>query len=82
MQSGSQKQIDVVRLKADLAAASVEILSAHCAADRVRLNYSPQDVVSFADRKTLKRAITSADALYRFFAQIAKHLELQESLGK
>src|SRR6476619_6730678 len=46
MQSESQKQINVVRLKADIAAASVEILSAHCAVDRVRLNYSPKDVVS------------------------------------
>ena len=82
MQSGSQKQIDVLRLKADLAAASVEILSAHCAADRVRLNYSPQDVVSFADRKALKRAIGSAEALYRFFGQIARHLELQENPGE
>lgn len=82
MQSGSRKQIDVVRLKADIAAASVEILSAQCATDRVRLNYSPQDVVSFADRKALKRAITSAEALCRFFGQIARHLEVQESPGE
>ncbi len=82
MQSGSRKQIDIVRLKADIAAASVEILSAHCAADRVRLNYSPQDVVSFADPKALKRAITSAEALHRFFGHIARHLELQETSGE
>lgn len=75
MQSGSKKQLDVVRLKADFAAASVEILSAHCAADRVRLQYSPQDVASFADRKALQRAITSSQALYHFFAQVAHHLE-------
>lgn len=78
MQSGSKKQIDVVRLKADLTAASVEILSAHCAADRVRLQYSPQDVVSFGDHSALKRAIGSSHALYRFFAQIAAHLEQYE----
>ncbi len=82
MQSGSKKQVDVVRLKADLAAASVELLSAHCAADRVRLQYSPQDVVSFGDRKTLKRAITSSEALCRFFTQIARHLELEENAGQ
>ena len=81
MQSESQKQINVVRLKADIAAASVEILSAHCAVDRVRLNYSPKDVVSHSDRKTLKRSITSAEALCRFFTQIARHLELQENPG-
>jgi len=78
MQSGSKKQIDVVRLKADLAAASVELLSAHCAADRVRLQYSPQEVASFADQAALKRAIVSSEALYRFFAQIAVHLDRQD----
>ena len=79
MQSGSQKQVDIVRLKADLTAASVEILSAHCAADRVRLQYSPQDVVSFGDHNALKRAISSSHAVYRFFAQIGAHLDQHEN---
>ena len=48
--NGTKKQIDIARLKADLAAAAVEMLSAHCAADRVRLQYSPQDIVAFAER--------------------------------
>ena len=75
MQSGSKKQVDITRLQADVAAAGVEILSAHCAADRVRLHYSPQDVVAFGERKTLKKAISSAEALYRFFALIKIELE-------
>lgn len=74
MQSGS-KQVDVARLKADIADAGVEILSAHCAADRIRLRYSPEDIVAFAERNTLKKAITSSQALYRFFSQIELHLE-------
>ena len=64
MQFGSDKHVDVARLKADLAAAAVELLSAHCAADRLRLQYSPQDIVSFGERSALKRAISSAEALY------------------
>lgn len=75
MESGSKKQIDVPRLKADMAAASVELLSAHCAADRIRLQYSPRDVASFTDRNALKRAITSSEAIYRFFSEIAAHIE-------
>jgi hypothetical protein len=73
MQSGS-KPIDVARLKADLTAAGVEILSAHCAADRVRLRYSPEDIVAFGERNTLRRAITSSLALYQFFSQLETHL--------
>lgn len=75
MQSGSKKQIDVTRLKADVAAAGVEILSAHCAVDRIRLQYSPHDVVRSAERNTLKKAITSAQAMYRFFALIELELK-------
>ena len=78
MQSGSRKQVDVTRLNADLAAASVELLSAHCATDRVRLHYSPQDIVTFAERSTLKKAYASAEALYRFFYQIEAHLRHKE----
>jgi len=82
MQSGSKKQVDVVRLNADIAAASVELLSAHCAADRVRLQYSPKDVASFADPKALKRAITSSEAVYRFFAEVAAQMiEHRENMG-
>jgi hypothetical protein len=70
MQSGTERQINVDRLRADLAAAGVEMLSAHCAADRVRLQYSPQDIVAFGERRALERAIASAEAMHRFFSQI------------
>ena len=74
MAPGVKKQIDVARLKADLAAASVELLSAHCAADRVRLQYSPQDIIQFGERRTLDRAIASAEALHAFFSQLEAHI--------
>lgn len=67
MHLGSKKHIDIARLKADVSAACIELLSAHCAADRVRLQYSPQEVVAYGERRALQRAITSAEALHRFF---------------
>jgi hypothetical protein len=82
MQSGRSKQIDVARLKADVAAAGVEILSALCAADRVRLQYSPEDIVTFGERSTLKRAITSSQALYRFFHLIEIQLKHSEDSSR
>jgi hypothetical protein len=81
MVSGTKKQIDIARLKADLAAASVELLSAQCAADRVRLQYSPQDVVAFGERRALRRAITSAEALHSFFSQIEAQINRDESMN-
>ena len=78
MQSGSEKRIDIARLQADIAAAGIEVLSAHCAADRVRLQYSPQDIVKFGEHSTLKKAIASSEALYRFFAQIGAQMKHKE----
>ena len=78
MSQAVKKHIDVPRLMADLSAAKVELLSAQCAADRVRLQYSPQDIVAFGERQTLKRAIASAEALHRFFSEIQTQLEAQE----
>jgi hypothetical protein len=74
MMSGASKQVDKNRLTAELAAAAVELLSAQCAADRIRLQYSPQDIVKFAEAQMLKRAIASAEAVHRFFSQVAAHL--------
>jgi hypothetical protein len=73
-----KKQIDVTRLSADLTAAKVELLSAQCAADRIRLQYSPQDIAAFGEPQTLKRLIASADALYVFFSQIRAQIKQKE----
>jgi hypothetical protein len=82
MAPGAKKQVDIARLKADLAAASVELLSAHCAADRVRLQYSPQDIVAFGERRALERSIKSAEALHRFFSQIGAQINHEEGANQ
>lgn len=73
-----KRQIDVNRLRADLAAAGVELLSAQCAADRVRLQHSPQDIVAFGEPQALKRAIASVEALHSFFSQVATEMKHHE----
>jgi hypothetical protein len=65
----------IVRLTADLRNAQVELLSATCAADRLRLHYSAEDIVRFGERQILHKAISSANALCTYFASIAQELE-------
>ena len=72
-----KRQIDMNRLRADLAAASVEMLSAQCATDRVRLQYSLQDIAIFGDPQALKRAIASAESMHNFFSQVAGEMRRQ-----
>jgi hypothetical protein len=73
-----RKQAGIARLAADLRAAKVELLSAQCAADRLRLQYSVEDIVSFGERQSLEGAIASAGALCRFFSSIENHLRQAE----
>lgn len=78
MQSGGRSHIDIARLKADLAAARIELLSAHCAADRIRLHYSLEDIVHFGERSELRKAIASAGALCRFYSQLEARFQQQK----
>jgi len=74
----SSRQAGIARLISDLRAAKVELLSAQCAADRLRLQYSVADIVSYGERHALKGAIASAGALCRFFASIEKQMKQVE----
>jgi hypothetical protein len=72
------KQAGAGRLISDLRAAKVELLSAQCAADRLRLQYSVADIVSFGEPQTLQSAIASASALCRFFASIQDQMKHEQ----
>jgi hypothetical protein len=74
----SRMQMGIARLTSDLRAAKIELLSAECAADRLRLQYSVEDIVSFGERQALRGAIASAGALCRFFSSIEDQLKQAE----
>jgi hypothetical protein len=73
-----RKQAGIARLASDLRSAKIELLSAQCATDRLRLQYSVADIVSFGERQALKGAIASAGALCRFFSSIEDQLKEAE----
>jgi hypothetical protein len=79
--SGVKKQPDVPRLMAELIALKVELLSAQCAMDRLRLQYSPHDIVRSADRQALKRVIASAGALHDFCSQLQAQIKYHDNLN-
>jgi len=74
----SGKQAGIARLASDLRTAKIELLSAQCATDRLRLQYSVEDIVSFGKRHALKGAIASAGALCRFFSSLEDQLKQAE----
>lgn len=75
-----KKPTEVAKLIADLRSAKVELLSAQCAVDRLRLQYPISDIVAYGERQTLERALASVRALSRFFGEIESQLKPQENL--
>jgi hypothetical protein len=78
MSNDESKQVEVARLASDLRAAKIELLSAQCATDRLRLQYSIEDIISFGELHSLKGAIASAGALCRFFSSVEEELKRSE----
>jgi hypothetical protein len=72
------KQAGIARLISDLRAAKIELLSAQCATDRLRLQYSVADIVSFGERQALKNAIAAVGAMGRFYAAVESQLKQAE----
>ena len=77
MSSGNDlpEHLLVQQLNADLRSAQVDLLSAQCATDRLRLRFSPEDLARFAHRDTLRKAAGSATALHDFYSSIEKAIE-------
>ena len=74
----SSRQAAIARLIPDVRAVKIELLSAQCAADRLRTQYSVADIVSFGERRSLEAAIASAEALCRFFSSIEEQMKQAE----
>lgn len=68
----SPSHLLVVQLNADLRSAQLDLLSAQCATDRLRLRFSSEDLGRYADRDLLRKAADSATALHDFYSTIEK----------
>ena len=73
-------RVAIVQMNAELRHAQLELLSAQCAADRLRLRFPAEDIARHAQRDVLRRAVSSANALHEFYAYVAKHVDDPESL--
>jgi hypothetical protein len=71
----NEKRADETRLVSDLKSAWIELLSARCATDRLRLRYSPQQVARLADRSTLNKTIEAVGAMCSYFSEVQGHIE-------
>ena len=60
-------RVAILQMNAELRNAQLEMLSAQCATDRLRLRFSAEDIARHAHRDTLRKARSSASALYEYY---------------
>lgn len=70
------------QMNAELRHAQLEMLSAQCATDRLRLRYSPDDLAQHAQRDILRKAWSSANALFEYYNSIVNQLPDRHSVDR
>src|SRR5438876_10018023 len=73
-------RVAIVQMNAELRQAQLEILSAQCATDRLRLRFTAEDVARHAQRDVLRRALSSANALQHYYSGIARQATDADSI--
>jgi len=73
-------RVAIVQMNAELRHAQLELLSAQCATDRLRLRFSADDIARHAQRDILRKAVSSATALHDYYQYIAQQIAQPESL--
>jgi len=65
-------RIAILQMNAELKEAQLELLSAQCAMDHLRLRYSMESVARHAERDVLQKAWASANALHEYYNGLHK----------
>src|SRR5437764_3787371 len=73
-------RVSIVQMNAELRHAQLELLSAQCATDRLRLRFSLEDIANHGQRDVLRKALLSANALSDYYNRIAKQIPDPDSM--
>jgi len=79
---GTGDRVAILQMNAELRHAQLEMLSAQCATDRLRLRYSVADMAHHGQRDVLRKAWSSANALYEYYNSIARQLSDPDTMEK
>jgi hypothetical protein len=67
-------RVALVQMNAELRHAQLEMLSAQCATDRLRLRFSTEQLARHAQRDILRKAWLAASSLFEYYSSIVKQL--------
>jgi hypothetical protein len=72
--SKNDDRVAIIQMNAELRNAQLELLSAECAKDRLRLRFSAEEIACYGERDVLRKAVASATALKDYYSSIAQQV--------
>lgn len=70
----NDRRVEAFKLDGDLRDAYVELLSAQCAVERLKMRYSPHDLASHGSKFMVSRSVTAASVICEYFSSVEKSL--------
>jgi len=67
-------RVAIAQMNADLRHAQLDLLSAQCATDRLRLRFSVADLARYCERDVLRKTIGTAVALHEYYMSIQNEI--------
>ncbi len=67
-------RVAIVQMNADLRHAQLDLLSAQCATDRLRLRFSVEDLARYGEKDVLRKTIGTAIALSEYYLSIQSEM--------
>src|ERR1700733_11792137 len=72
-------RVAIVQMNSELRRAHLEMLSAHCATDQLRLRFSFDDLARFGQRDVLRKSLQAANALSEYCTSIKDKIPSTET---
>ena len=69
-----EDRVAIVQMNAELRHAQLELLSAECATQQLRLRFSIEDLACYAEQDLLRKAIDAASALNEYYSSIEREI--------
>lgn len=76
-----EDRISIMQMNSELRHAELELLSAHCATDKLRLGFSTETVARHGSRDVLRKSIETASALSEYYSSIEKQIPVEETVS-
>lgn len=77
LHSSADRRLETFKLDGDLRDAYVELLSAQCAVERLKMRYSPDDLASKGSKFMVARSVSAASVICEYFTSVQKSLQPQ-----